>query len=93
MLNDEVLKKALAQTGTDSLPAAIREAGFGAIDSAASAVLGAFSDQDADGPMGELPEMTGTQFKRRKISLSFGLRFPAISGHFSRKNSSRIFFC
>ena len=39
--NDEVLK-ALAQTGTDSLPEAVREVGFGAIDSAASAVLGAF---------------------------------------------------
>ena len=42
-LLDGALKKALGQTGTDSLPAAVREAGFSAIDRAASTVLNAFA--------------------------------------------------
>ena len=55
---DEALKKALAHTGTDSLPATVHEAGFSAIDRAASTVLGAFqADQDMECPIGELPEM------------------------------------
>ena len=48
-LLDEAIKKALAQRGTDSLPASVREAGFGAIDRAASTVLDAFpADQGAN---------------------------------------------
>ena len=58
-LLDEALRKAMAQRGTDSLPASVREAGFSAIDRAASTVLDAFpADQVVEGSIGELPEMT-----------------------------------
>ena len=57
-LLDEALRKAMAQRGTDSLPASVREAGFSAIDRAASTVLDAFpADQTVGGSIGELPEM------------------------------------
>ena len=50
----------MAQGGTDSLPASVREAGFSAIDRAASTVLDAFPADQAQvvgGSIGELPEM------------------------------------
>ena len=57
---DEALNRAMAQGGTDSLPASVREAGFSAIDRAASTVLDAFPADQAQvvgGSIGELPEM------------------------------------
>ena len=54
----DVAKLALAQEGTDALPPQIRERGFGAIDTVAFAVLGAFSEDSHHSPLVGTPEMT-----------------------------------
>ena len=47
----------LAQEGTDALPPRIRERGFIAIETVASTVLRAFTEDSRYSPLGDTPEM------------------------------------
>ena len=60
MLNtdQEDAKLALAQEGTDALPPRIRKRGFGAINTVAFNVLGAFPEDSRHSPLVGTPEMT-----------------------------------